>query len=435
MDIIKGSIEISKDLVYKNNPISIIVVDSKNTTITIESMDEVHKSMGMKMFGYHYFIDKEGNVYMGRPENAFACDIEMLMLKMYSNLISSNISPFDSVNMETENGSKVQSADRIFICLEGNTDNSGMSPQQRSSLVALSSDIRSRKRNIRNVYSLSEIYPQFNNLGRYVDFNPIRADIMNVVSPVYIDTPAGVISYTFGKRNFYYNPDNKMSGNDIKLLQLYFNLIGIPTVNNDGIYDAYMRNVVMSFQKSFNLKVDGNFDEDDFKVIINLINNLNHNISKDPYHRILYYRDFNPMFGEDVDYLESKLIDLRYLEGKNGYFTEDLKNAIIKYQKDNGLDADGKVGPLLWDLIKRDIPIFFTRIIKLTDPLMEGDDILIIQKKIKQIAKKYGIIAFNVNGKYDLITSKNIKKIQSMNNFSITGEINETFFNFLMKEK
>ena len=434
MDIDK-SLPLAEGLVYRNNPIAIVVLDSKNLAITVSDMDKVHKSLGMKMFGYHYFIAKDGTIYRGRPENAFSCNIENVLVRTYSSLISLDMSPLlQSEEPESTDASKIHSAERILICLEGNTDYQSIPPAQRSPLVALSIDIRSRHRNIRNVYSLSEIYPQFNNLGKYVDFNSIRSDIMKSTKPVYIDTPAGTVSYTFGKRKFIYNPDNPMSGNDIKLLQLYYRLLGIPTVNTNGIYDAFMRNTTYIFQKSQNLPITGDFGEVEFEKIIFLVNALNQDIARDPYYRVLRYRPWNPMKGEDVRQLENKLIDLRYLDSRGeGAYTQVVQQAVMRFQQEKGLEVNGEVGPLVWDMINREIPIFFSRVLKLTQPLMTGSDVLLIQKNIRKVARKYGIVDYSMSGKYDEKTSKNIRKIQSMTNFSITGEVTASFFDFLTK--
>lgn len=432
MDIDK-TLHISGNLVYRNNPLAIVVLDSKNLAVTIQDMDQVHRSMGMKMFGYHYFIAKDGSIYRGRPENAFACNIESVLVHTYSSLISSGESPLlQASSPESMDATMIQSVDRIFICLEGNTDYQPIPPAQRSSLVALAADIRSRQRNIRNVYSLAEIYPQFNNLGKFVDFNTIRADILQAARPVYVDTPAGTVSYTFGKRKFIYNPDAPMMGNDIKLLQLYYQLVSIPVVATNGIYDANMRNTTYIFQKNQNLPLTGEFGPAEFEKISFLVNALNHEISKSPYHRILSYRPYNPMRGEDVVYLENKLVDLRYLSSKNGgIYDQVVEAAVRKFQTEKGLEATGQVGPLLWDLIDREVPVFFSRILKVTTPVMSGQDVLLIQRIIKRNARKFGIVDYSMSGKYDEQTAKNIKKIQSMTNFSITGEITSTFFDYL----
>ena len=62
---------------------------------------------------------------------------------------------------------------------------------------------------------------------------------------------------------------------------------------------------------------------------------------------------------------------------------------------------------------------------------MSGQDVLLIQRIIKRNARKFGIVDYSMTGKYDEQTAKNIKKIQSMTNFSITGEVTSTFFDYL----
>ena len=138
------------------------------------------------------------------------------------------------------------------------------------------------------------------------------------------------------------------------------------------------------------------------------------------------------MRGEDVVYLENKLVDLRYLSSKNGgIYDQVVEAAVRKFQTEKGLESTGQVGPLLWDLIDREVPVFFSRILKLTTPVMSGQDVLLIQRIIKRNARKFGIVDYSMTGKYDEQTAKNIKKIQSMTNFSITGEITSTFFDYL----
>lgn len=44
-----------------------ILADTSNHTFKI--VDEYHKSLGWEMIGYHYFIEKDGTLTAGRPEN------------------------------------------------------------------------------------------------------------------------------------------------------------------------------------------------------------------------------------------------------------------------------------------------------------------------------------------------------------------------------
>lgn len=430
MEIIK-SLERSKELIYQNNPSAIIVVDSRNPTVGLDSLDDMHRGLGMKMFGYHYFIDKLGNIYQGRPESAFSCDVELLMQSMYSSLINEDISPFELTNIELTDAKKVQSAGRIFICIEGNTEISTMTPSQRSSLVALGKDIKSRNRNIRNVYSFSEIYPQYQNLGSYVDMNSIRAEVNATIVPVYIDTPAGTVSYSFGRRDFYYNPDNLISGNDIKLLQLYFKIIGIPVKNTNGIYDLFMYQSVVNFQKSYSLDNDGMFNSDDFNTVLNAVKLYNTDIDNSIYRRMLYYRADNMMKGEDIDRVVDKLFQLRLITQIHLTFNESVMNAVKVFQLSNNITNDGVIGPNTWRILEDSQIIIFERNLQLKTPNMQGNDVLVVQEAIKKMARSYGIVTFSMDGVYDEITYNNIRKIQSMINFPINGIVDENMFDFM----
>jgi len=48
----------------------------------------------------------------------------------------------------------------------------------------------SRNRGMRSIYSLSEIIPDSQNLGVFVDINSIRAEITSTVVPTYVNTPS-----------------------------------------------------------------------------------------------------------------------------------------------------------------------------------------------------------------------------------------------------
>ena len=98
---IDRSLPLGKDLTFLNNPSMIVIVDSRNKQSDIETLDKVHRALGMKMFGYHYYVTRNGVVYAGRPERAFACDVEVLMQSIVFNKDStSNDSPFPAVSLE-----------------------------------------------------------------------------------------------------------------------------------------------------------------------------------------------------------------------------------------------------------------------------------------------------------------------------------------------
>jgi peptidoglycan hydrolase-like protein with peptidoglycan-binding domain len=52
--------------------------------------------------------------------------------------------------------------------------------------------------------------------------------------------------------------------------------------------------------------------------------------------------------GDSVENLQQALVDAGYDIEVDGIFGEDTENAVIHYQSENGLDADGVVGPNTW---------------------------------------------------------------------------------------
>ena len=430
MDIYRD-LPVANNLIYKNNPSSIVVLDSRNRSIDIESMDIIHKGLGMKMFGYHYMIYRDGTIQAGRPERAFSCDVVVLNQVMQNNL--PNTSPLTTVNLEVESATDIISAGRIFICLEGNTSATDMTLLQRNSLIELGKDIRGRYRNIRNIYSYAEFMLESDNLGIYVDFNTIRSEINSTFVPVYVDTPAGTISYTYGKRELYFDPEDPISGNDVKLVQVYLKTLDIPLKDTAGIYNLYTFEAVKSFQRMFGLEVTGTMKENEYNLLAAKIRQLSVTIDYSQYHRYLYYRSYNPLQGLDVDNLQDKLGRLN-LGTKSGTYDYATQENVKVFQRSVGIEPDGEVGPLTWRLLNDSVGVEYTREF-IYDPnhIMRGDDIKFIQQKIALIARRFGIIEYHINGKYDLITYNNIRKIQSQTNFPINGIVDDRLFKYLIE--
>lgn len=428
MNIIE-SIPISKTLVYNNKPIYIILLDCRNNN-TIEQLNEVHKRMGLKMFGYHYFINRKGEIFRGRPENAYAADIQALMN------IDQISSPLDT-SFEFSNASNIISSNKIFICLEGNTELMETTLNQNNSLKSLCQDLINRYSNIKNIYSLNELIPTYSNLGVYFDINTLRSSVFYNNIPVYSQGLNGNITYTFGKRDLYYNSDLNLSGNDVKLLQLYLDALGIKVIKKNGIFDLFTYNAVKDFQTVFGLEVTGRMESQDFEKLNELIKKLNKKKNSYSYYRILYVpEDTSNIIGNDVKLIQTKLNKLYYKETieVNGIYNKDTEALVKKFQEDKGLKVDGIVGPITFDALICSILIEYSRVLKYNEnSLMYGDDVLFIQKQIKKSMKRFGLTNITVSGYYDLITCNNVKKIQKLQFIPITGEVDSVMWEFLKK--
>lgn len=436
-------LEISPDLKYKNNPTNIVILDARQSVMNFDLISKLHCSIpGVLMYGFHYYIQKDGDILGGRPERALPCNVEYLMSKLY-NIIGSenNISKAES---DTDN---ILSANKIFICLEGNTSIEQINNGQRMSLVNLCQDIMGRYRNIKNVYSMSEYISSYDNLGSFVDMNELRSNISNNISNMYVDIPSGSTSYTFGKRKLYYDADNLITGNDVKTLQTYLNALNFPCHTTNGIFDVFTYNAVSTFQKAEGfIPVSGNtasgyigqegiMNTREFARIKDMVLQLSINHDYSNYYRFMRYNPSNNMYGDDINKISNKLMDLGYLKINTGKFDNAMYNAIKSFQQDNHLNVTGEIGPIDWkNIMDAESLVFDGTISYVPNDNTPNKNILYLQKIIKKFKDRYSITVVSLTGYYDETTYNNVRKIQLMNNFAMTGDITEEFWKFLLSQ-
>lgn len=428
-------LEISEDLIYTNNPVNIMVMDSRNHAITMKDLDQVHRSVGLKMFAYHYYVTLTGIVYGGRPERALNPDLTKLTKALYTRMISLNQSPFEGIDdIEMKDRTSSISSNKIMVCLEGNTSYKDIPKAQRNSLITLCKDIMSRNRNIKNVYSMREYLPMYENLGDLVDFSSIRSEATTSIAPLFVTTPAGTVTYSFGKRVLRYIEDNPMSGNDIKLLEIYLKKLGIDVIQPNGKYDVFTVDAVRRFQKRYNLEITGSFKKNDFEVLTREIEKIKFkNVTNYKYYRLLFYREDRELHGSDIETLSNRLMKIFPKLELNNYYSKETKEAVERFQEFAKLSVDGVVGPITWE------KIFSYEFTDLTDIIFYDPSdnefklvVKMIQNKIKDNLNKFGITEYSMNGVYDEITYKNIKKIKSLVGFNISGNIDRETYEFFV---
>lgn len=67
LEVINSDLMFSRSLSTRNNPSWIVVHHALKSTCTIEDVHRWHLSNGWSGFGYHFFVDKLGRIYLGRP--------------------------------------------------------------------------------------------------------------------------------------------------------------------------------------------------------------------------------------------------------------------------------------------------------------------------------------------------------------------------------
>lgn len=146
MKIINSNISFNGSKAGGNNPKEIIVHHSEHSTANVYDIDRWHKDRGWCGIGYQYFIDKQGNIYTGRPENWTGTHC---------------------IDHNTKS---------IGICLQGRLQVESVTDAQYQSLLWLIKDIQNRHGNM-PVYGHKELNPT--DCPGNLDLNKLRNDLKN----------------------------------------------------------------------------------------------------------------------------------------------------------------------------------------------------------------------------------------------------------------
>ena len=104
-------------------------------------------------------------------------------------------------------------------------------------------------------------------------------------------------------------------------------------------------------------------------------------------------------------------------------------NAVISFQNKNGLTADGQVGTATWDILFDTVSggTTYTRILKVTSPLMYGEDIKAVQNKLNSLGYNCG----TADGYYGNATKSAVISFQSAKGLTADGEVGPTTWSAL----
>ena len=104
-------------------------------------------------------------------------------------------------------------------------------------------------------------------------------------------------------------------------------------------------------------------------------------------------------------------------------------NAVISFQNKNGLTADGQVGTATWDVLFDTVSggTTYTRILKVTSPLMYGEDIKAVQNKLNSLGHNCG----TADGYYGNATKSAVVSFQSAKGIDTDGVVGPTTWNAL----
>lgn len=106
----------SEELNYNNKPIILIYHHTAIKDISVEEVDELHKKRGFIGIGYNYYIDKDGLIYQGRPNEAEGAHA------LGNNKISIGICLEGNFEEEYPTNGQLKSVESLslFLCLKYN---------------------------------------------------------------------------------------------------------------------------------------------------------------------------------------------------------------------------------------------------------------------------------------------------------------------------
>ncbi|MBR1679315.1 MAG: peptidoglycan-binding protein [Bacilli bacterium] len=187
----------------------------------------------------------------------------------------------------------------------------------------------------------------------------------------YIYTSVKKLSDLYGEgvtkdeATFLYNDELKYGDTGIEVQYIHYFLDAIafldpdiPRLKTNSIYTNNTIEMVKAFQEKYQLPVTGIFTYADFKVLIDVYDNILKSFPKEyqDYVSELYPDYFltRGMSGKDVKRFQKFLIAICKFDKSipgvrvNGVFDELTEASVLKIQKDYGFDVNGIVGPLLW---------------------------------------------------------------------------------------
>ena len=243
-------------------------------------------------------------------------------------------------------------------------------------------------------------------------------------------------------------------GNPVLLIQrdlkrIRQNYPSIPDITTDlGIYDNETENAVKKFQEIFSLLVTGSVDKSTWykiKYIYTSVKKLSdlysEGLTKDDvtflYRDELKYGDT----GIEVEYIHYFLDALAFLDKDiprlptNSIYTNNTETMVKAFQKKYKLPVTGVFTYTDWNILKEayknileSFPIEYQNFVNELYPDyfltrgMTGEDVRRFQKFLLKICKfDKSIPGVRVNGIFDELTEKSVKKIQQDYDFEING--------------
>lgn len=235
--------------------------------------------------------------------------------------------------------------------------------------------------------------------------------------------PAAAMAYS--KDDVKRNLNVGMSGDDVTAAQERLAYYGYYSGSVDGIYSEDVKMAALRFQRANGLKTDGKVGPQTWaKLIKDDCVDSDHaptsgNYVNEDLKRIIVYG----MSGSDVKNVQERLFKYGYYTGTlSGQFGNELKQAVIAFQRANGLKQDGKVGPNTWNVLISDTGIKKADDTTGSKRVQYGDTGDLVKQAQARLSY-YGYYQGEINGKFGNEMEQAVISFQRRNGLSTDGVI------------
>lgn len=408
------SLEIPEDsLVYddlnirKNlKPTDITLYSTMKDDMSFKEVENEDINIKNKLtFSGHYYIRKNGDIFKGRPEN---------VLGEFAYGKNNGTNQINNLNYNN-----------IGICLEGDFSKSFLTDVQVGSLIKVCNDIRDRYTPRMNLRFLNEFDYGYNP-GILFSFTEIYAMYYKTY-PLERTLIGPIKFYTFGKREFWLDRVSPFSGTDVYALQIILSYLGIYKMEPSGVFDKYTQSCINKYQAENNLMESGIAGYRTLHKIINDMKALN---SPKIYTRVLEIEDGEEFqTGTDVFNVQKALNNKFFTCRISGEYDSDTASQVSKFQESNGLNPDGKVGPITWNYLFDKNSEENFRVLKFdSSAIMYGSDIKALQEKLVSLGYNLPITE-----KFDYVTEAQIRRFQIHQDLVPTGIVDKELWDLIFK--
>ncbi|MDD4076088.1 MAG: peptidoglycan-binding protein [Eubacteriales bacterium] len=192
--------------------------------------------------------------------------------------------------------------------------------------------------------------------------------------------------------------DKEVSAIQMRLMELSYMDYDEPT----ELYGPYTEDAVMRFERTNGLPVDGLLTMSEYALLMS--------------DKAAPYQVMLGVSGTDIKELQTRLIDLGYLEEGNvtGYFGDVTEQAVQKFQSRNHLSVDGMVGESTYEALYSEEAV--------AQALTYGEKSEAVQK-IQERLERLGYLMTEPDGNFGKDTVTAVKLFQSKNGLIADGYV------------